>query len=408
VGVRTAGRERAGHDLHSRLRLPAQRSGGDRKAARGPCGVARALGLGAGRAAVAGRRLAVQRRARREPAIPLRAGADRHRGVVARARLPGRGAPAMRRRSRPLARGLVIVLLALGPAVAPPHPAAAAARDGCPVGGVEVDLAGSADTAVVSGHAAAACQAAGWRPAGGGGPRTYWTYEIACSPDRVRASEGLCSRTPCPNGRFFAFRTLHRADGGTEPAGYSCVSLERARVGPTLTAADVFAAIRRVRLPTGAIRIAPSGRGLANLPSRLCLVGDGVPGRPLRGPGRGPRVDSPDRLSGRRAAHGIERLSVVVWPPSGATPARTAPIPCRLSRGAARTAGWPRPRERRSPRRRARSCPARRRSSRRRAAPPRRRGRRRRPATRPRWPVRWSGTARRRARPSPARTSPRR
>ena len=183
----------------------------------------------------------------------------------------------MRRRSRPLARGLVIVLLALGPAVAPPHPAAAAARDGCPVGGVEVDLAGSADTAVVSGHAAAACQAAGWRPAGGGGPRTYWTYEIACSPDRVRASEGLCSRTPCPNGRFFAFRTLHRADGGTEPAGYSCVSLERARVGPTLTAADVFAAIRRVRLPTGAIRIAPSGRGLANLPSRLWLVGDARP-----------------------------------------------------------------------------------------------------------------------------------
>ena len=183
----------------------------------------------------------------------------------------------MRRRSRPLARCLVIVLLALGPAVAPPHPAAAAARDGCPVGGVEVDLAGSADTAVVSGHAAAACQAAGSRPAGGGGPRTYWTYEIACSPDRVRASEGLCSRTPCPNGRFFAFRTLHRADGGTEPAGYSCVSLERARVRSTLTAADVFAAIRRVRLPTGAIRITPSVRGLANLPSRLWLVGDARP-----------------------------------------------------------------------------------------------------------------------------------
>jgi hypothetical protein len=39
----------------------------------------------------------------------------------------------------------------------------------------------------------------------------------------------------------------------------------------------VFAAIRRVRLPTGAIRITPSGRGLANLPSRLWLVGDARP-----------------------------------------------------------------------------------------------------------------------------------
>jgi hypothetical protein len=140
---------------------------------------------------------------------------------------------------------------------------------------VEVDLAGSGDTAVVSGHAAAACPAAPGSRLARGGPRSYWTYEIACSPDHSRGDQGLCSATPC-KVRFFAFRTLHRPDGGTEPAGYSCVSLERAAASPTLTAADVFAAVRRVKLPPGAIHIAPSGRGLANLPSRLWLVGDAL------------------------------------------------------------------------------------------------------------------------------------
>jgi hypothetical protein len=199
---------------------------------------------------------------------------------------------------RCLARCLVSALLALGPAIALPHPAAAApataavtaaglssvavspavatavaGAGGCPVGGVEVDLAGSGDTAVVSGHAAGDCRtASGSRQAGG--PRPYWTYEIACSPDAVRAADGLCSATPCQGGLFFAFRTLHRPDGRAEAAGYSCVSLERALASPALTAADVFAAVRQVELPGGAIRIAPSGRGLANVPSRLWLVGD--------------------------------------------------------------------------------------------------------------------------------------
>jgi hypothetical protein len=217
----------------------------------------------------------------------------------------------MRRPTSHLARCLATILLALGPAAASRAAATAGtlaapvgagpaglvmagtlavlagARPpgvGCPAGGVEVDLAGSGDTAVVSGHSTAACGAAsGSRPAGG--PRPYWTYEIACSPDKVRAAEGLCSTTPCVGGLYFALRTLHRPDGRTEAAGYSCVSLERALAGPTLTAADVFAAVRRVKLPTGAVRVTPSGRGLANLPSRLWLVGDSRPPVDLPLPG---------------------------------------------------------------------------------------------------------------------------
>jgi hypothetical protein len=53
-------------------------------------------------------------------------------------------------------------------------------------------------------------------------PQPYFTYEISCSPDRRAGSEGLCSTTPCPGGGlFFAFRTIHRPDGSSAPAGSS-------------------------------------------------------------------------------------------------------------------------------------------------------------------------------------------
>lgn len=172
------------------------------------------------------------------------------------------------------ARWLLAAVVALAPAIAVP-PAAAAAR--CPPGGVEVDLAGSGDTAAVSGHATAACRSGARSRAARGQPGPFFTHELACSVDRARAAQGLCSTTPCTGGLFFAFRTLHRPDGGTEPAGSTCVSLAQARASPALTAADVFAAIRRVRLPPGTIHITPSGRGLANLPTRLWLVGGTQP-----------------------------------------------------------------------------------------------------------------------------------
>lgn len=173
---------------------------------------------------------------------------------------------------------LLAAVVALAPAIA--LPPAAVAR--CPAGGVEVDLAGSGDTAAVSGHATAACRSGTRFRAASGQPGPFSTYELACSVDRARAAQGLCSTTPCAGGLFFAFRTLHRPDGGTEPAGSACVSLAQARASPALDAADVFAAIRRVRLPPGTIHIAPSGRGLANLPTRLWLVGGTQPPVDLR------------------------------------------------------------------------------------------------------------------------------
>ncbi|HEY3118938.1 MAG TPA: hypothetical protein VGK54_19520 [Chloroflexota bacterium] len=109
---------------------------------------------------------------------------------------------------------------------------------------------------------------------GDSGP--YYTYEILCSTDRVQAADGVCSATPCPTS-FYALRTIHFPDGSSEPAGFRCITLDQATAGPGVTAAQVFAAIRRVNLPGGEIQITPQLRGLANLESFFRLQGANQP-----------------------------------------------------------------------------------------------------------------------------------
>jgi hypothetical protein len=105
-------------------------------------------------------------------------------------------------------------------------------------------------------------------------PQPYFTYEVSCSTDRQAAADGLCSATPCPDfGRFFAFRTIHRPDGSSGPAGFSCVSLDEAVAAPDVTVAQVFEAVRRVKLPGGEIGAEPGVRGLANLQSFFWVEG---------------------------------------------------------------------------------------------------------------------------------------
>ena len=109
-------------------------------------------------------------------------------------------------------------------------------------------------------------------------PQPYFTHELACSTERQAAAEGLCSATPCPDfRRFFAFRTIHRPDGSSAPAGFSCVSLEQAVANPGLTVAQVFEAVRRVKLPGGEIGVEPRVRGLANLESYFWVEGANRP-----------------------------------------------------------------------------------------------------------------------------------
>lgn len=109
-------------------------------------------------------------------------------------------------------------------------------------------------------------------------PKPYFTFELSCSTDRRAATEGICSTTPCPGvGRFFAFRTIHRPDGSSGPAGFSCVTLEQAVATPGVTVAQVFEAIRKVKLPGGEIGVEPEVRGLANLESYFWIEGANQP-----------------------------------------------------------------------------------------------------------------------------------
>jgi hypothetical protein len=135
-----------------------------------------------------------------------------------------------------------------------------AAAQSCKGQGVEGDLSGAADIAVIVGRAAVSCSS---QPAVSASDRhleTYFTLEITCSTDRQAAADGVCSATPCPTS-YFAIRTAHLPDGRTEPAGFQCVTLDQAVVSPGVTLAQVFEAVRKVKLPGGEIGVEPQVRG---------------------------------------------------------------------------------------------------------------------------------------------------
>jgi hypothetical protein len=134
------------------------------------------------------------------------------------------------------------------------------------------DLRASGDVAEISASGSNGCGTRDTPTGIAQGP--FFTHEIACSSDRQAAAAGLCASTPCSaSGQFFAFRTLHNPDGSSAPAGFQCVTLNQATPSPGLTTAQVFAAIRRVKLPGGAIGAVPELRGLANLESFFYVRG---------------------------------------------------------------------------------------------------------------------------------------
>jgi hypothetical protein len=139
-------------------------------------------------------------------------------------------------------------------------------------------LYGSRDIATLAGQGGVDCRSDDLTPVGLQEPQPYFTHQIVCSTDRQAAVEGVCSATPCRDfGQFFAFRTIHRPDGTSAPAGFSCVSLDQAVANPRVTVAQVFEAVRRVKLPGGEIGVEPQVRGLANLVSYFWLEGANQP-----------------------------------------------------------------------------------------------------------------------------------
>jgi hypothetical protein len=173
-------------------------------------------------------------------------------------------------------RRLIIIIVVSAAAISTPmtfreRPALA---DSCTDGFVRSSIAGEGNRVKLSLEGrSASCNTASVQPINAE-PQPYFTHEVACSTDRQRASAGLCSTTPCSSaGQFFAFRTIHYPDGTSAPAGFQCVTLNQATTSPGVTAAEVFAAIRRVKLPGGEIGAVPEVRGLANLDSFFFVRG---------------------------------------------------------------------------------------------------------------------------------------
>jgi hypothetical protein len=108
------------------------------------------------------------------------------------------------------------------------------------------------------------------------------------------------------------------------PAGFQCLTLTHATPSPGLTTAQVFAAIRRVRLPGGAIGAVPEVRGLANLESFFYLQGatqpPGGPAGRRAGGARGVPAGGVPVGVRRRAAAGDHRTRQ----PEPAQPGATA------------------------------------------------------------------------------------
>ena len=164
----------------------------------------------------------------------------------------------------------LLVLLVTSSSLLIPYSAHAA--NGCDEHPTFGNISGSRDTVVLSGAQAAKCGTSERAVSTSLNPEPYYTEQIVCSTDPVQASEGLCSATPCP-ASFFALRTLHLPDGRAEAAGFRCVTLDQAVATPGLTLAQVFEAVRKVKLPGGEIGVEPGVRGLANLESFFWVEG---------------------------------------------------------------------------------------------------------------------------------------
>ena len=101
-----------------------------------------------------------------------------------------------------------------------------------------------------------------------------YTFEILCDPESEQGPGTLCSVAPCLQAnQSFALRSIRSPDGQVSPAGHQCLDTTETEATPGLTFAQVFAAVRNVKLPGGKIHAAPATRGLANLNSYFWVEG---------------------------------------------------------------------------------------------------------------------------------------
>ena len=108
----------------------------------------------------------------------------------------------------------------------------------------------------------------------GGTSGPVYTFEVLCDPESEQGPGTLCSVAPCLQAnQSFALRSIRSPDGQVTPAGHQCLDTTETEAAPGITFAQVFAAIRNVKLPGGRIHAVPATRGLANLSSFFWVQG---------------------------------------------------------------------------------------------------------------------------------------
>src|SRR5215211_7810401 len=167
----------------------------------------------------------------------------------------------------------VVLMAACLLSVNPSGESRAIAAQGCPRGSLRGNLISQGDQATLSIRSESyRCVPPTIERSGSAAVAPTYTFELLCNPNSDQGPKTLCSVAPClQNNESFALRNRRLPDGRLEPAGFACLASNQASVSPGITIAQVFAAVRSVKLPGGSIHVVPASRGLANLKSFFWL-----------------------------------------------------------------------------------------------------------------------------------------
>ena len=151
----------------------------------------------------------------------------------------------------------------------------AIAAQGCPRGSLRGNLISQGDQATLSIRSESyRCVPPTIERSGSAAVAPTYTFELLCNPKSDQGPKTLCSVAPClQDNQSFALRNRRLPDGRLEPAGFACLTSNQVSVSPGITLAQVYAAVRTVKLPGGNIQVTPASQGLSNLKSYFWVEG---------------------------------------------------------------------------------------------------------------------------------------
>ena len=169
----------------------------------------------------------------------------------------------------------VVLMAACLLSVNPSGESRAIAAQGCPRGSLRGNLISQGDQATLSIRSESyRCVPPTIERSGSAAVAPTYKFELLCNPNSDQGPKTLCSVAPClQENQSFALRNRRRPDGRLEPAGFACLTSNQASVSPGITLAQVYAAVRTVKLPGGNIQVTPASQGLSNLKSYFWVEG---------------------------------------------------------------------------------------------------------------------------------------